>query len=169
MAASAVGLHSLTFQVSRSNHMSQSTERPVEIEFDRVEVLCIWIPKTLEELAKNPSRSAVTRTHKEFKRFLERQHQEGVWYALNSRAHQRDGGFIDFTHIKHPYSDLFFFPEMEQVLAATAGHPRDTPMVEFSNASIVVISDELLNRDPHQVMSEFLAIRLPRRFGNGPP
>ncbi len=122
----------------------------------RSELLHIWVPETLTELAEQQSRAPAIRDHEGLKRFLELRDQRDVWYALTVRAHQVNGGFADITVIRRPYHDPEYFPELLAVLATTAGNPpRDSDM-DFSTASIHIIPEELARREPRGAIVELL-------------
>jgi hypothetical protein len=122
----------------------------------RSEVLCIWLPQTLTELAKRQAQSRFVRTHEELQRFLDLKHQQTLWYALSMRAYDANGEFSDVTCIRRPYDDSLYFPEVVAILATVAGTPPHEPNSDFSRASVHIIADEFLNGEPREVMAELL-------------
>ena len=119
----------------------------------RSEVLCLWLPEPLHELAKRPSQSPVPRSHEEFQRFLERDHQEDLWYALTIRGHQANGDFADLTFIRHPYTDSQHFQELLALVDTMAGNPPRHPTTDLSTASVHVIQRESWRREPRDVLA----------------
>jgi hypothetical protein len=147
IAAGATGLVQFAFDVTRPEPVLDSAQGLEDVAEGRFEVQRIWLPKTLVELARSPSRHEVTRTHGEFQRFLERRHEERLWYAYATRVYQRNGKFSDCAYIRQPYRDEFLFSELCGFLAGVAGPPPHFEAEEFENVSIAVIPDELLTRD----------------------
>ena len=120
----------------------------------RSEVLRLWLPQTLIELAKRQTSPSRIRTHEELQRTLECLRQREVWYALTARAHQVNGERVDLTTIRWPYHDSRYFPELLDVLALAAREPPSDPTPGFSNVSISVLPDDSLKREPRDVMRD---------------
>ncbi len=95
-------------------------------------------------------------THQGLQDVLERQNQKNLWYALTIRGHQVNGEFIDLTIIRKAYDDPNGTPEMVQILKAVAGNPPRTPARDFSTASVHIIPDDSLIREPREVITELL-------------
>jgi hypothetical protein len=149
VAAGATGLIRFALHVARPDPILESAESRAGTAVDRIEVLRIWFPKTLVELARSPSRSAVIRTHGEFQRFLERRHEVDLWYAYADRVYQRNGQYCDCTYVKHPYKDPFIIQELRVFLAGVAENPPHFETDEFANVSFAVIPDKLVKHDTH--------------------
>jgi hypothetical protein len=122
----------------------------------RYELLDLWLPETLFELAREPSRAPALRDHQDLKRVLELRNEQDLWYALTERAHQVDGGFVDITVIRRPYHDPEWFPEFLAVLATVGGDPPRDSDTDFSTASIHIIPVELATREPRGAIAELL-------------
>ena len=123
----------------------------------RSEPIHIWLPQTLIKRTNSPaSASRVVRNHEEWRRFLEREGREDLWYAMTSRGHLVNGGFVDITMIRHPYDEPEHFAELRAILATAAGNPPHTTEVDFSRASVHLLSEEDVKRDPRQFMAEQL-------------
>jgi len=155
-AAGVVGLARLSFHVARQAQELEPADRPGAGIIVRSELLRLWLPQTLTELAKRQSQSRVVRTHGELQRFLELQDQEDLWYAQTTRGHQVNGDFTDITVIRRPYDDPLHFPELLDILATAAGNPPSYPNADFSKASVHIIARDLLKCESREVMAELL-------------
>ncbi len=125
----------------------------------RTEVLHLWLPKTLIELAKSQAQSRCFGTHEELQRFLELRHEQDVWCAMTIRIYQINGTFGDVTYIRRPYYDRHYFQEFLAILATAAGSPPyypDYPTSSFLIASVHVITEEFLGRQPREAMADLL-------------
>ena len=134
----------------------EPADRPGSGIIVRSELLRLWLPQTLTELAKRQSQFRVVRTHEELQRFLELQDRKDLWYALTMRGHQVNGDFVDITFIRWPYDDPLHFPELLEILATAAGNPPRDPDADFSTASVHIIANDSLNREPREVIAELL-------------
>jgi hypothetical protein len=155
--AGVVGLARLSFHVARQAQKLEPADRPGAGIIVRSELLHLWLPQALTELAKRQSQSRVVRTHEELRRFLELQDRKDMWYALTIRGHQVNDNFVDLTFIRRPYDDPLQFPEFLNILATAAGHPPRDPDADYSNASVHILAQELLKSEPREVMAELLS------------
>jgi hypothetical protein len=146
--------------LDQHNQSVDANHRPGDNLIIRYEVAQIWLPQSLSELAERNTTKDAIRTHEELRRALERGHNEHVWYALTVRGHQTNAEFGDITFIRSPYSDQTNFAEFMDILAVAAGNPPADNAVDYSVASIDVLPEELLNREPRAVVRELLAPRL---------
>jgi hypothetical protein len=156
IAGASVGLTSLGTYM---NHLDRGINAAVRANsgvIDHFEVLRIWVPATLKELAI--SESASTMTLEEFQRFLEREHQEDLWFAFTVRAYQLDGDFCDCTYIRYPYKHEYSFPEAFDNLAVAAGQAPGFGMTALSNASIIVLPEGASKRQPREVVGELIGV-----------
>ena len=122
----------------------------------RFKVLRIGLPRSLDELARGPTAYALTQAHSEFRRFLAARNQKDLWYAITTRAYQRNGEYSDCTYVRFPYKESLYFPELLEVLAVAAGNPSPSGMAEFQDASVTVMPDKMLAPASRQVMCGFL-------------
>jgi hypothetical protein len=155
----AMALAGLTRFASHVTRQAQECESAVNGELKiivRQEVLRLWLRQPLTELAKSQTWSRFARTHEEMRRYLERRHQRDQWYALTIRSYQPNGEFDDITYVRHPYYDIIHFHEWLDILAMAVGNPPYHPTWDFSRASVYVIKDEYLDREPREVMVELL-------------
>jgi hypothetical protein len=147
IVAGTIGLIRFGVDVARPHQKPGSAESWEAAVVDRFEMLRIWFPKSLVELAESPCRCPVTRTHGEFQRYLERRHEENLWYAYTVRTHERNGKYADCTYLRHPYKDPFVFEELRTFLAGLAENPPHFETEELANVTFAVIPDDLLKHD----------------------
>ena len=93
IVAAVVGFSRFGSDANRQAQKLEPADRAGAHVFVRSEVLRVWLPRTLTELARRESQSRSIRSHEELRRILELQHQQDLWYALTMRAHQADGEF----------------------------------------------------------------------------
>jgi hypothetical protein len=120
------------------------------------ELLHLWLPETLTDLAREQARSRVVRDHEALKRLLELRGRRDAWYGLTARQHQVNGRFAEITVIRRPYHDPQYYPELLAVLASLAGDPSGDSVSDFSTASIHIIPPEWRGRDPRDAIAELL-------------
>jgi hypothetical protein len=123
------------------------------------EILDIWLPPALIELAKRQPHSGEVLTHEELRRLLEVRGQERLWYALTIRGYQVAGGHADLTFVRQPHVDPGHFFELLTILAAAAGNPPVDAAEGLSTAALHILPQELLRREPREVMVELLGFR----------
>jgi WD40 repeat protein len=129
----------------------------------RSQVLRVWLPKTLTELAVRQFPSLVAiRTHDELRRFLEGVDQKDLWYALTVRSSLANGEIEDLTVIRWPYQDPDHFSESAAVLALAAGSVPIDQTVDFSTAALHFLPEDLTGRAPREIMGELLGHSRPR-------
>jgi hypothetical protein len=156
-AAGAIGLTCFASQVSNQDQKLAAANQLSSGINVRSEVLDIWLPAALIELAKSESPTRVIRTHENLMRFLERCGQKNVWYAMTLRLHQADGDFVDIAFIRQPYRQLCLFSEFLVILAVAAGDSPDKPPDEFSTTFVHLLPESLLKRDPRDAIADLLA------------
>ena len=127
----------------------------------RSEVLHIWLPDTLLELASSPIQQLIVHEHDPFRRFLERRSQENIRYAVTIRGHLAGGGRSDITFIRHPYDDPRHFQELSAILDSIDGGPIHDAL-DLSKASVHRVSDELLLGEPSEVLGAMWRIDVER-------
>jgi hypothetical protein len=160
IGAGSLGLFLFARQLARQDQVSEAKNHPGGGIIVRSEVLQLWLPRTLIELAKCQTEPSRIRTHGELQRILEGRDQRDAWYALTTRAHLVNGDFVDLTIIRWPYRDSRYFPELLDVLAVAGGHPPSDPNAGFSNVSISILPDDSLTREPRAVMRDALGMDL---------
>jgi hypothetical protein len=152
IGAAVFGLSRFASHVTRHAQGEESTGGAQFLVVARSEVVRIWLPKSLVELAKCHAQFPCFRTREELRRFLELRHQQAIWCAMTIRAYQPDGTFYDTTYIRRPYFDKddSQFQRFLDILATAAGNPpfyRDDPTLSFLKASdYIIINDEFRSR-----------------------
>ncbi len=156
IAVGIVALTGLASQVTRQDQQLELASSPGSGIVVRSDVLALWLPYSIFELANGATAVPEISTHRGLQHVLAQQNQKDLWYALTIRGHQVNGEFIDLTIIRKPYDDPNGTPEMVQILEAVAGNPPRTPDMDFSTASVHIIPDDSLNREPREVITELL-------------
>ncbi|MFI5458683.1 MAG: hypothetical protein ACHRXM_24905 [Isosphaerales bacterium] len=160
IVATGIGLTWLDSWAIRPGRELELHDNPGSGVTVRAEVLHLWLPQTLIDLARNQSMSLVALTHQESRTSLERRGQD-LWYALTTRSHQVNGRVADVTFIRHPYRDPQFFQEFLDVLTTAAGNPPFYSASDYSGAEVHILSAELSEREPREVVEELLSLRRP--------
>jgi hypothetical protein len=156
VAAGVIGLGRFSLHVSSMPQVQEPADRPGAGIIVRSELVHLWLPQGVTELARRHARSRSVQTHEQLRRILEQEDRQDLWYALTTRTQQVDGEFADITMIRRPYDDELHFVEFLDVLATVAGDPPRHLDADFSRASVRLIGDEFLKRDPREVMTELL-------------
>ncbi len=158
LAGGVIGLARLSFHVARQDpELEPASSSGVGI-IVRSDTIHVWLPRRLTELAPGQFQSRSIRTREELRRLLELEGREDLWYALTARGHQIDGHFADITMIRRPYDDPSHFPELMEILATIAGAPSRHAEADFSRASVHIIAEDLLEREPREVMAGLLGL-----------
>jgi hypothetical protein len=156
LVAAAIGLIWIASHATRPRQELGSGESLGGGIVVRYELLDLWLPETVIELAREPFRAQAVGDHQDLKRLLELRNQQDLWYALTARGHQVNGGFVDLTVIRRPYHDPKCYSEFRAVLATAGGDPPREPDSDFSTASIHLIPAELATREPRGAIAELL-------------
>ncbi len=161
LIAPVIGYTRLDSCASRSSRLLEPDDRPGSGVTVRAEVLHLWLPETLIELAAHQPRCLVAQTHDDLRSFLECRGQRELWYAFTTRSHQVNGGIVDTTVIRHPYKDPNHFPEFLDVLGTAAGNPPTYPALSYSGAEVHVLPGKLSEREPSEVVEELTSRPFP--------
>jgi hypothetical protein len=156
IAAGPMLLIRLASHVTRQAQEVEPANRPGSGVIVHTDVIGLWLPQTLIDLAKHLSPFPAPRTHQELQRFLERQNQKNLWYAVTIRGRQVSGALVDITLIRLPYNDPDHFPELLDILAAIAGNPPRDTTADFSTASVHILAGDSLKGEPREIIAEFL-------------
>jgi hypothetical protein len=154
LAAGGLALTNFASDVDKKDQNLADGDQPEAGIIVRSEVLHIWLPPALIELANRQPSSGVMRTHEDLKQFLERRGQEKVWYAMTTRGHQANGNSIDMPFVRQPYSEPNSFPEFLHILAVATENSSDEATDEFSSALVHVLPEESVTFDFRNVMAE---------------
>ena len=134
----------------------------------RSEVIRLYLPRTLIELANHQTQQPPLQTHEELRRSLEARHHRDLWYALTVRGFQVNGEFADTTFIRRPYAEPDRFAEFLEIMAAATVSPLDLGK-NLSSATVHLIPDELSERDPREVITELIGQSPPPTMSDSPP
>jgi hypothetical protein len=124
----------------------------------RSEVLHLWLPETLGKVTSPKCQAQIIRDHEDLRRVLEHRHQENPKYAVTVRGHQVNGGYGDITFVRHPYEDPRCFQEFLDLLAGVGGRRDCDTAADFPGTSVHIIPEELLNREPSEILAELQRI-----------
>jgi hypothetical protein len=113
----------------------------------RSEVMHLWLPESLVDLARNESRALVARTHQELMKALERRGEENLWYAITVRAHLANGRCEDMLFIRHPSRQLDHLMELTDIVATVAGIPPRRPSADYSAAVVHIMPARMSQRE----------------------
>lgn len=114
------------------------------------EVVYLWLPNTVMELAASRQKPWSARTRQEWRLSLTGQERQSLWYATTVRCYQADGKSVDNTFIRRPYpTDAQNFAEFADVLAAAAGNPP----ARYAGAEVRVVSGDLSPQQARSVVA----------------
>ena len=156
LIAGAIGLHRFSLNVAQHVGATPGAEQPGAGVIIRSQVIRVYLPEVLAQVATAKSRTHPFKTHDELKGYLEWRRVEGLWYALTIRVHQVNGGIKDLTFIRSPYDDPLHFDELCNILATAAGNPPVDSDSDYSQATVRIIQPETLKSVPLEVMAELL-------------
>jgi hypothetical protein len=148
----AIAITAFSSYMARQEQRAASDYDPDDGIVIRTEVIRLYLPRTLIELAQRQKLQPSLHSHEDLRRKLEFEHHRDLWFALTERAHTLKGGIVDIKHFRTPYKDRGHFPEFLEILAAAVGNPS----ADLSSAKVRLIPDELSERDPREVISELL-------------
>ncbi len=148
---------------ARPGRALEADEIPDSGYIIRIEVIDIWVPESLIELAKQPAASSVPQSHQELRTLLERSGHRNLWFAVTTRHYQINGGAGDLTYIRHPYLEPEHFRELQSVLAIAVGKPPLDPSRFGSGCAVHIVPKELSDREPREVVEQLLSSSLDSR------
>lgn len=147
------------FGLSRVDYQAAGPARDELAEpglIDRFEVLNVWLPQALLDLARRGDGLATGGTPEELRACLERNGLGNAWYALRYRGHQTNGGAQDITLVGRTDGSTTPFRTVQDVMLLAAGRPPQGPSMDFSDATISVIPDRMLTADPREAVEELI-------------
>lgn len=150
IAAGLVGL----FQVSGQNQDLLDADQGGTGIIVHSEMLRVYVPPALVELAKLQARSGEIRAHEDLRRFLDARNQPNLWYVITMRARQAHGNLVDLPFFRQPYDASDLFLELLEVLAAAAEHGLGEPTDLLSNQLVHIMPLELARREMRDVFAE---------------
>jgi hypothetical protein len=122
------------------------------------ETIDVWIPASLVALANRGGLRGSIPDHEQLKRTLEREGDEGQWYALLVRTHQSSGRSEDLFFVRRPYTDPAHYAEFLDVLEAADDHGRRDAAVDSAMPSPHILSEEMKPDDLLKLKAELLRI-----------
>jgi hypothetical protein len=126
----------------------------------RSEVVAIWMPRALRELAMQDGGPAAAVAPLALEAYLERKGWKPAWYALSYRAHQVNGKFAETTQIRRLSEAPDHVDELEAVMATAAGKPPRFEDRDFLHARVEIIPEMLQGVDPREAIDRLLADRV---------
>jgi hypothetical protein len=150
----SIGLTAFACQTARQDRSLEPDNPSGDHTVIRAEVVRIWLPPALIELAHRRSQSRLTHDGKELQRFLELPDHKDLWFAFLMRGHLVNGQSDEIIIMRWPCRDSREFPELSEVLATAAGNPPRDSTIDLSSAVVHVIPDKLLKREPREVIAE---------------
>lgn len=151
-----LGLILFSFKVARRDAESAASNFPGAGIVVRSELVHLWLPQTLLELARGDSRSSMVRTHADLRRWLESDGRKDLWYAITTRGYQVNGELREGTVIRWPYNDATHFAELLDTLATADESPPRSFGPDNAKPRIHILPEELLEHDPRAVMADLL-------------
>jgi hypothetical protein len=116
------------------------------------EILIIYAPKALIDFAKaHPE----TPTNDDLVRLI-REAKLNVWFAIVDRHHQANGNFADVAISYRPGEKPECFDHVKAVLLTLAGHRPRPGTVDYTNATIEVIDDAMMEMEPMAGLRQLL-------------
>jgi hypothetical protein len=159
LVATAIGFSWLDTRVNRAGGRLEAVDRPGSGVNVRAQVLHVWLPQSMIDIARSNSASPIAQSHQELPTALERRVEENRWYALTTRGYQANGDVADIILIRRPDREPQHFQELEDILAslasATGDPPRD-PSSRYFGAKLHILPRELIEREPRAVIEELL-------------
>jgi hypothetical protein len=125
----------------------------------RSEVIHLWLPETVVDLARHGSPALAARSHQELKEVLERRGQQNLWYAITIRGHQANDGASDISFIRYPYREPERDREFTDVLATVAGSPTRQRSADYSKSTVHITPAGMSQREWLESMRTSLLLR----------
>jgi hypothetical protein len=126
----------------------------------KTEVVVIWMPRSLLDLARDQTGSSMHRSPEDLQTYLEQHGWRTAWYALTYRAHQVDGRSAEITQIRLLTEAAEHLDEFQAVMAAAARRPTRLEGWDHSRANVVVIPDAFQCVDPREAITALMTARV---------
>ena len=136
IVAAALGLTRFASHVSRQVEKGEPADDIAACINDRYELLHIWLPQTLTQLATGEAQTQFVRRHEEMRCVLDPQDQKSLWYALTVRVHRAGCEASDVSYVRRLNDDSRYFPELLNILASAADTTSRDPTSDCSTASV---------------------------------
>jgi hypothetical protein len=156
MVAGTIGLSCFAAHVSVLNQTAAEADEPDWGLVVRIEVVRVWLPPVLSDLAKQNSPDGVIRTHEDLRWILELRGQQQAWYAMIWRGYSAHRDFVDLPVVRQPYSEPLLFPDLVELLSSAAGHSHDEPTGRYPTTSFELLPESFLKREPRAAIADLL-------------
>ena len=156
IVVAALGLTRFASHVSRQVEKGEPVDDIAACINYRYELLHIWLPQKLTQLATRQAQTQFARLHEEMPCVLDPQDQQSLWYALTVRVHRAGSEASDVSYVRRLNDDSRYFPELLDILGSVAGTSSCGPTSEYSTASVHIFADQFLKREPREVVAELL-------------
>jgi hypothetical protein len=155
----AIGLAHSNAVVPQPGAAPELSDAPGSGVIVRSEVIHLWLPETLADLARSESPALGARTHQELKKALEQRGQQNLWYAITVRGHQVNHGASDISFIRYPYRQPEYLQELMDVLAIVAGSAPRLPSADYSAAIVHIMPAGMSRREWLEAMQPSSLLR----------
>jgi hypothetical protein len=156
IATGVMGLICFALYISKRDQEHANDDLTDESVVVRLEVVRVWLPRALVDLAKHEPPTGPIRTHADLTRLLELRGQEKIWYAMKMRAHDRNGDSIEIPFVRQPYREPDRFPELLEILSIATGYSPGELPEWFSNVSFGLLPESVLKRNPRDAVADLL-------------
>lgn len=146
VTAIAVGFPRPAAQAPRPGREGESEDRPGSGMTVYSQVLHIWLPEPLADMAKGQSPPGVPQSHHELRQALQREGYQDLWYAYAVRLLQDNGATSEILFIRHPYSESERFQDFLDILATAAGKPPRYLAADYVDAKLHVMPGSMSSR-----------------------
>ena len=113
----------------------------------RSEVIHLWLPESLVDLAQREPPALVTRTHHELIKALNRRGPQNLWYAITVRAYLANNRSEDMSFIRHPYRQFDHLQELTDIVATVVGIPPRHLAADYSAAVVHIMPARMSERE----------------------
>ncbi len=153
--AGGIGLSWLTIRVTHPSRGAQPGKTDENLLI-RSEVIAIFASPALVEWARGLSDPGALESDDEIKGGLQRGGLEKAWYAIHYREFESDGNRPVMTIYTRPFETSAKAFEFRAVVATIRGHPPSYPSVDYSEATIRPIPEDLAEAEPGEAIAELM-------------
>jgi hypothetical protein len=142
-----IGLTHFNTVVPQPGAASELSDAPGSGVIVRSEVIRLWLPESLADLAQSEPPALVARNYQELMKAVERRGQEDLSYAITVRAYLANDRSDDMSFIRHPYRQLDHLQELTDIVATVAGIPPRHPSADYSAAVVHIMPARMSQRE----------------------
>src|SRR5262249_14925207 len=124
------------------------------------EATAIWLPEEWITLAASSSSRELVQSPQVLRTHLTNRGQEDYWYVLSLKGHQANGKTITRRFLCVPGRQPEHFEQFRDVLATAAGRPGSRGIIDYTNAQVMPIPDELKDLDPQQAYDKLSSTKM---------